>query len=96
MLGRSGARVLLHLQRRRPVGERFPGQRHGQLTLLGKTTTDPGTVDASASANGQFLYVQTGGNGIVDEFQVNANGSLTEIGSVTVAGSVGGEGIVAF
>ena len=68
----------------------------GQLTLLGKTTTDPGTVDGSASANGQFLYVQTGGNGIVDEFQVNSNGSLTEIGSVTVAGAVGGEGIVAF
>ena len=58
--------------------------------------TDPGTVDASASAHGQFLYVQTGGNGIVDEYHVNTNGSLTEIGSVTVAGAVGGEGIVAF
>jgi 6-phosphogluconolactonase (cycloisomerase 2 family) len=68
----------------------------GQLTLLGQTTTDPGTVDASASSGGQFLYVQTGGNGIVDGFAVNANGSLTEIGSVTVAGAVGGEGIVAF
>ncbi len=67
----------------------------GQLTLLGKTTTDPGTVDASASPDGQFLYVQTGGNGIVDEFQVNPGGSLTEIGSVTVAGGQGGEGIVA-
>jgi 6-phosphogluconolactonase (cycloisomerase 2 family) len=70
---------------------------NGQLTLLTPTTaTDPGTVDASASVDGQFLYVQTGGNGIVDEFQVNANGSLTGIGSVTVAGAVGGEGIVAF
>jgi 6-phosphogluconolactonase (cycloisomerase 2 family) len=72
----------------------------GQLTLLTPTTaTNPGTVDASASVDGQFLYVQTGGNGIVDEFQVNANGSLTSlpgIGSVTVAGAVGGEGIVAF
>ncbi len=68
----------------------------GQLTLLGQTATDPGTVDASASANGQFLYVQTGGNGTVDEFAVNANGSLTAIGSVTVAGAAGGEGIVAF
>jgi hypothetical protein len=45
---------------------------------------------------GQYLYVQTGGNGIVDEFQVNANGSLLEIGHVTVAGATGGEGIVAF
>lgn len=68
----------------------------GQLDLIGNTPTDPGTVDASASVGGQFLYVQTGGNGIVDEFQVNGNGSLTEIGSVTVAGAVGGEGIVAF
>ena len=76
----------------------------GQLTLLGATPTDPGTVDASASSNGHFLYVQTGGNGIyvqtggngiVDEFQVNTNGSLTEIGSVTVAGAAGGQGIAA-
>ena len=68
----------------------------GQLSLLGQTGTDPGTVDASASDGGQHLYVQTAGNGIVDEFQVNGNGSLTNLGSVTVAGAVGGEGIVAF
>ena len=68
----------------------------GQLTLLGATSTDPGTVDASATANGQFLYVQTGGKGIVDEFHVHTNGSLTALGSVTVPGAVGGEGIVAF
>ena len=74
----------------------YQSSANGQLTLLGFTPTDPGTVDASATANGRFLYVQTGGNGIVDEFQVNADGSLTEIGSVTVAGAVGGEGIVAF
>ena len=68
----------------------------GQLTLLGATATDAGTVDASASSDGRFLYVQTGALGIVDEFHVNGDGSLTEIGSVTVPGSVGGEGIVAF
>jgi 6-phosphogluconolactonase (cycloisomerase 2 family) len=67
---------------------------NGQLTLLGFTPTDPGTVDGSATPNGRFLYVQTGG-GIVDEFQVGANGSLNEIGWVTVAGAAGGEGIVA-
>lgn len=67
----------------------------GHLTLLGATPTDPGTVDGSATPSGRFVYVQTGGNGIVDEFQVNGNGSLTEIGSVTVAGAAGGEGIVA-
>jgi 6-phosphogluconolactonase (cycloisomerase 2 family) len=69
---------------------------NGQLTLIGQTSTDPGTVDASASVDGQYLYVQTGGSGIVDEFQVGANGFLTGIGSLTVAGAVGGEGIVAF
>jgi 6-phosphogluconolactonase (cycloisomerase 2 family) len=67
----------------------------GQLTNLGATVTDPGTVDSSATPNGRYLYTQTGANGIVDEFAVNANGSLTEIGSVTVANAVGGEGIVA-
>jgi DNA-binding beta-propeller fold protein YncE len=68
----------------------------GQLSLLGAATTDAGTVDASAAAGGRFLYVQTGGSGIVDEFAVGAGASLTEIGAVTVPGAVGGEGIVAF
>jgi DNA-binding beta-propeller fold protein YncE len=68
----------------------------GQLSLLGQTGTDPGTVDASASADGQFLYVQTGANGVVDEFHVQSDGSLTGLGSVTVPNSAGGEGIVAF
>jgi len=67
----------------------------GQLTLLGQTATDPGTVDAAVTPGGRFLYVQTGGNGIVDEFAVGSGGSLTEVGHVTVAGAVGGEGIVA-
>ena len=69
---------------------------NGRLTLLGATTTDAGAVDASGSIDGQFLYVQTGGAGQVDEFHVNAGGSLAELGSVTVPGGVGGEGIVAF
>jgi hypothetical protein len=71
----------------------FTSSPGGQLTLLGDTATDGGTVDAAAV--GRFLYVQTGAAGIVDEFIVQAGGSLTEIGSVTVPGAVGGEGIVA-
>ncbi len=67
----------------------------GALTLLGQTATDPGTVDAAVTPGGHFLYVQTGGNGVVDEFAVGPGGSLTEVGHVTVAGAVGGEGIVA-
>ncbi len=65
----------------------------GQLTALGNTKTDAGTVDASAA--GGFLYVQAGAAGIVDEFAVGAGGALTPLGSVTVAGAAGGEGIVA-
>jgi 6-phosphogluconolactonase (cycloisomerase 2 family) len=67
----------------------------GQLSLLGATPTDPGTVDGSVSSDGHYFYVQTGGNGIVDEFRTNANGSLTEIGSVLVSGAAGGQGIAA-
>jgi hypothetical protein len=73
----------------------YQDRAHGPLTLLGATATDTGTVDASAPAGAPFLYVQTGANGIVDEFHVSSAGTLTPIGSVTVPGAVGGEGIVA-
>ena len=67
----------------------------GALTLLGQTPTDPGTVDAAVAPGGRYLYVQAGGTGSVDEFRVSPAGSLTGIGSVTVPGAVGGEGIAA-
>jgi 6-phosphogluconolactonase (cycloisomerase 2 family) len=65
----------------------------GALTLIGGTKTDAGT--ATSSPDGRYLYVQTGAAGIVDEFSVAAQGALSEIGSVTVPGAIGGEGIVA-
>jgi 6-phosphogluconolactonase (cycloisomerase 2 family) len=74
---------------------RYHSSGDGQLALLGATPSDAGTVDASATANGRYLYVQTGAAGIVDEFRVHSDGSLTPIGSITVADAVGGEGIVA-
>ena len=61
----------------------------GSSSLLGNTATDPGAVDAASAAGGRFLYVQTGGNGIIDEFGVAANGALTKIGAVTVPGGFG-------
>lgn len=67
----------------------------GALRPLGTTATDAGTVDAAASPDGQYLYAQTGAKGIVDEYRVAPGGSLTAIGSVTVPGAVGGEGIAA-
>ena len=78
-----------------PSESGFTSSASGQLGLLGNTATDPGAVDAASAAGGRFLYVQTGGNGIVDEFSVAANGALTKIDAVTVPGAVGGEGIVA-
>ena len=78
-----------------PSESGFASSASGQLSLLGNTATDPGAVDAASAAGGRFLYVQTGGNGIVDEFSVAASGALTKIGAVTVPGAVGGEGIVA-
>jgi 6-phosphogluconolactonase (cycloisomerase 2 family) len=80
-----------------PSESRIASSPSGQLSLLGNTPTGPGAVDAATAADngGRFLYVQTGGNGGVDEFSVAANGDLTRIGAVIVPGAVGGEGIVA-
>ncbi|MDT4983010.1 MAG: hypothetical protein QOF95_500 [Pseudonocardiales bacterium] len=64
-----------------------------QPSVVGSTTTDAGTVDPAVSHDGRFLYVETGAAGIVDEFRVNHDGSLTSIGSVTVANAAGAEGI---
>jgi 6-phosphogluconolactonase (cycloisomerase 2 family) len=68
----------------------------GQLSVVGTTSSyGGGTVDAAASPGGQFLYVQNGASGIVDEFSVGHGGVLSQIGYVKVAGAVGGEGIAA-
>jgi len=60
---------------------------HGQLSLLNTNgvtaTTDAGPVDLAASSDGQFIYQQATGAGVIDEFRVNNNGSLTPIGTVT-------------
>ncbi|HEX3333504.1 MAG TPA: hypothetical protein VHS57_04135 [Acidimicrobiales bacterium] len=74
----------------------FADSNSGALTLLGATPTDPGTVDAAPTTDGHYLYVQTGGNGVVDGFRVQVDGHLIPVGSVTVPGAAGGEGIVAF
>jgi 6-phosphogluconolactonase (cycloisomerase 2 family) len=67
----------------------------GDLTGLGNTSTDPGTVDAAVSGDGGYLYVQAGAAGKVDSFRIGADGSLTQTGSITVPNAAGGEGIVA-
>jgi 6-phosphogluconolactonase (cycloisomerase 2 family) len=67
----------------------------GLLSALGDTATGPAPIDAAASADGEFLYVQTGAEGGVDELRVNGDGSLTPLGSILVPGTAGGEGIAA-
>ena len=67
----------------------------GDLSFVANVATGPGTVDAAASPDGEFLYVQTGGNGGVDVFRARTDGSLAPVGSVIVPNSVGGEGIAA-
>jgi hypothetical protein len=57
----------------------------GQPSLVTPTgvvaTTEPGPIDSAAT--GEFLYVETGLDGTVDEFHVNGDGTLTRIGTVT-------------
>jgi hypothetical protein len=68
----------------------------GKPTLIGPTgivaTTAAGPIDMTTAAGGRFLYVQTGSAGTVEEFRVNADGSLTKLGAVTGL-PVGQEGI---
>lgn len=73
----------------------YLGSPGGTLTPLGDTGTGPAPIDAAASADGRFLYVQTGADGGVDQFRINGDGSLTSLGSIVVPGSAGGEGIAA-
>ena len=73
----------------------FQSDGAGHLSLIGNTATDAGTVDAAATAHGEFVYVQAGLAGNVDGFRVNADGTLAGVGSITVPNAVGGEGIVA-
>src|SRR5262249_6588551 len=56
--------------------------------------TETGPIDLTAPSGGQFLYGETGVGGTVDEYQVNADGTLTKLG--VVAGLPQGlEGIAA-
>jgi 6-phosphogluconolactonase (cycloisomerase 2 family) len=65
----------------------------GHPTLVGTTSVGEGAIDLDASRGGQFLYVQLGGAGTINELKVNRDGSLTSLG--TILGSPNMEGIVA-
>lgn len=57
----------------------------GQPELVSATAanTEPGPIDLTSPRGARFLYAETGITGTVDEFAVNADGSLTRIGTVT-------------
>ena len=74
---------------------RLRTDRSGSLAVLGQSGTGPGTVDAAATPDGRFLYVQTGATGGVDAFRVGPDGSLTALGTVVVPDGAGAEGIAA-
>ncbi|HEY7421830.1 MAG TPA: hypothetical protein VH541_07460 [Gaiellaceae bacterium] len=57
----------------------------GQPNLVGATGvvagTEPGPIDSTSPPHTPFLYAETGG-GTVDEFTVNADGTLTPLGVI--------------
>ena len=53
-----------------------------QLVGVATPTTGGGATDSAATPDGRFLYVEEGGAGTVDEFQVGRGGSLTPIGEL--------------
>ena len=57
----------------------------GQPSLVGATgvvaTTEPGPIDSTSPPGTALLYVETGG-GTVDEFTANADGTLSQLGTV--------------
>ncbi|HTW06751.1 MAG TPA: hypothetical protein VME46_04525 [Acidimicrobiales bacterium] len=68
----------------------------GTPALVGPTgvvaTTDKGPIDLAASQDGSTLYSEDGGAGAIDEFHVNSDGTLSDLGSVAGLGA-GIEGI---
>lgn len=72
--------------------------REGYLTLLDPTAavTEPGSTptDPAFSSDGKFLYVRDGNLGVIYGFRVEANGSLTPIGT-TEGSPAGGQGLAA-
>ena len=67
----------------------------GTPAVVATTTTDAGPIDLAASRDGQSLFVETGGNDLVDSFAIHGDGSLVATGAVSpeLPGHTGLEGI---
>jgi hypothetical protein len=56
----------------------------GAPSLVGVAASlSSGATDSAASADGRYIYVEAGGIGTVDEFQIGLGGGLTQVGSVS-------------
>jgi 6-phosphogluconolactonase len=70
----------------------------GTLTLVNPTAATTGTgsvpTDPALSTDSKFLYVRDGALGVVDGFRVEADGSLTPVGT-TAGNPTGGQGLAA-
>jgi 6-phosphogluconolactonase (cycloisomerase 2 family) len=71
---------------------------NGAPSLIGATgivgQTETGAIDLAPSSDQRFLYAESGGAGTVDEFRIDADGTLTKLGIVGGL-PVGLEGIAA-
>jgi len=69
---------------------------HGKLALREPTGvaahTDTGPVDLAASGDDKYLYQLATGAGVIDEYRIGQNGSLSLIGTVTGLGIDNGHG----
>ena len=95
LLGRPGRGLLLRLQRRERLGQRLPTRaRAVNSTCSGPRPTDPGTVDAAASPGGRSSSMSRPvGTGSSTGSRSMPTAPSPTLGSVTVPGAVGGEGI---
>jgi hypothetical protein len=56
------------------------GQVSGLLDVAAKPGGGP--IDLGSTADASFLYVELGGTGMLGEYAINSEGSLTELGLV--------------
>ncbi|MGW4490302.1 lactonase family protein [Amycolatopsis sp. NPDC004368] len=72
---------------------RYTDKGDGKLGALGTVGTGAGPVDLTVTTDLRYLYAETSGAGGIDAFRINPDHTLTAVGTVSVPGTSGGEGI---
>jgi 6-phosphogluconolactonase (cycloisomerase 2 family) len=65
----------------------------GGFSIVSQTAVGAGAIDMATSADGRYLYVESGGTGSITALRIHRDGTLTPVG--TVSGLDGLEGIAA-